>query len=332
MLRVVRVVVAALIAAVLLGDAIGQSTPTKPIKTTLCELVKTPEQFNGKLVQFRAEYVSDLQRTSFEDEKCGAVVAVGVSHIFDELKPGVGQYAYTEIADEQSDEFKHLDRLPWKTIEQPITVHLLKNENYLEFRKFVDAKYRWKDGGFCRNCPLYRTTVTATGRFDDFRKEWVAVRTDASAHPYIWGPGGPLMRFVLQSVSDVAATRIDPSVYSELKRRNVSDEEAHDLVCVLAGSCEGGDTVLLPANVRVDAGFYHLDVWNSISQVGFFDVDARTGDVWNGVICERFDSPSLVRLQRKIRKRIGLTEEEYRRIPKTGPMCEPEMPGVGRGK
>src|ERR1035441_2243234 len=138
----VQVVIGTMIAAALPGVMFGQANPDEAIKTTLCELVRTPEQFNGKMVQFRAEYVSDLQRTSFEDEKCGAVVAVGVSHIFDELKPGVGQYAYTEIADEQSDEFKHFDRLPWKTIEQPITVHLLKNENYEEFRKFVDAKYR----------------------------------------------------------------------------------------------------------------------------------------------------------------------------------------------
>jgi hypothetical protein len=37
---------------------------------------------------------------------------------------------------------------------------------------------------------------------------------------------------------------------------------------------------------------------------GFFLVDPRTGDVWNGVVCERYEPPALVKLQRVIRKRI----------------------------
>ncbi len=300
----------------------GQSAPNEPIKTALCDLTKDPSRFDGRIVEFRSEYVSDLGGARFVDEVCRAKVELGVSHVFDELKPGVGQYAYTETADQQSDEFQHFERLPWKTIQAPVTVRLLQDESYREFRKYADARFRWKDGGLCRSCPLYRTTVTATGRFDWFRKDWVAVRTDSAATPYIWA-GGPLMRFTLQSVSRVAAIRIDPTAYSKSKRRNVSNEEANDLVCALTGGCSDGGSVLLPLIQAADDGFYHFDVWSSTSHVGFFDVDARTGDLWNGVICMRFETPSLVQLQRVIRKRIGMTDNEYRTTTATGPICGP---------
>jgi hypothetical protein len=56
--------------------------------------------------------------------------------------------------------------------------------------------------------------------------------------------------------------------------------------------------------------------------LGFYEVDRKTGDVWNGVICERMKSPSLTRLQRAIRIRLGLTGSDYRKAPRSGPMCE----------
>jgi hypothetical protein len=318
--------------AVLPIPTFGQAKPNSPVQTTVCDLVKTPEPFDGKIVQFRAEYISNLQRASFVDDRCGAEIELGVGHVFDTLKPGVGQYAYTEVADQQSDEFKHFDRLPWRTIQRPVGVRLVQDENYQQFRKYVDAKFRWKDRGLCRNCPLYRTTVTATGRFDYFRKDWVAVRTDAAAAPYI-SSGNPLMRFTLQSVSSVVATPVGPSVYSTPRRRNVSVEEANDLVCVVTGGCADGSVELVGSKADVsspDSGFYAFQaLWTTAPpdinfNLGFFQVDPRTGDVWNGVICEKFTSPELLKLQRTIRQRTGLTDEEYRKTQKPGPMCEPE--------
>ena len=334
MTTAVQAVVAVIAASVLPGALFGQSSPNEPIKTTLCELVKQPASFAGMIVQFRAEYVAEFYRTGFVDKSCGGIeLEMGLHHVLDELRPGIGQYALTEVADEQSEEFRHFERLQWKTVEPPLPVRLVEDNNYRDFRKYVDAHFRWKDGGTCRNCPLFRTTVTAVGRFDYFWKDWLAVRTEPTATPYIWGPGGPLMRFVLQAVSDVTASPIDPSAYSQSGRRYISAEEASDLVCVLTGGCEDGSTSLMPPDQKPDSGFYHFDAWNSISHVGFFDVDARTGDVWSGVICEQLDSPSLVRLQRTIRKRIGMPDKEYKEISKTGPICEPgEKARVSRWK
>ena len=64
------------------------------------------------------------------------------------------------------------------------------------------------------------------------------------------------MRFVLQSVSDVVATPIDPAVYFSSKRRNVSDEERMIWrASLLAGGCEDGNTSLIPSHQEPERAF-----------------------------------------------------------------------------
>jgi hypothetical protein len=58
MIPAVRLVVAAVTACGMLvlsrGVVVGQTTVAEPIHTTLCAIVKAPEQFNFKMVHFRA--------------------------------------------------------------------------------------------------------------------------------------------------------------------------------------------------------------------------------------------------------------------------------------
>ena len=54
---------------------------------------------------------------------------------------------------------------------------------------------------------------------------------------------------------------------------------------------------------------------------GHYAVDAKTGDVWNALACEEFTSHELGKLQATIRKRIGLSDEEYRQLRRPGPGC-----------
>ena len=72
----------------------------EPIKASLCELVKAPERFNGRLVQVRAEYVSRFHWTGLKDESCNASIPLGTYHPLDDLGPGDGEYAFTKIADD----------------------------------------------------------------------------------------------------------------------------------------------------------------------------------------------------------------------------------------
>jgi hypothetical protein len=75
-------------------------------------------------------------------------------------------------------------------------------------------------------------------------------------------------------------------------------------------------------------GFYEFSVYGpsnpaGSSLIGHFLVDPRTGDVWDGIICQEHKTPALSRLQYAMRKRIGLSDADYRKMKRSpGPMCD----------
>jgi len=334
MTSTVHAVTAALIAAALPIAVPGQSTPNEPVKTALCELAQEPERFNGKMVEVRAGFVSRFQWEGFVDESCSAKLQIGVEYPLDDLKPEQGQYAFTTVADDN----EHPERLDWKPIPLTIPVHLKRDGNYRILRKYADAKFRWADGGVCRDCPLHRINVTATGRFDHFETGTVAVRPNPSTKAYQMSaaPEAPLSRFVLESVSDVTATPVDPAVYSATGLREISLEEANELLTAYLKLPEGN---LLKSGDMGYTGFYFFMAILGASKgpvgvlhVRYDAVDRKTGDVWNGVICQQIASHSLKKLQLTLRRRIGLTDDEYQKAKRPGPMCESGMPRVEPGK
>jgi hypothetical protein len=57
--------------------------------------------------------------------------------------------------------------------------------------------------------------------------------------------------------------------------------------------------------------------------VGNYAVDTETGDVWDAVIsCDEIRAQALRGLQKMIRKEIGLSESEYKRVKSKGRLCE----------
>ena len=184
---------------------------------------------------------------------------------------------------------------------------------------------------------MERIVVTAVARFDYFETQTISVRPNSQtkAFHYLAGddPNAPLGRLVLQSVSDVSATPVNPSVYSNQKPRNVSLEEAHELVKAFQKDHGEGGYALEKYEVKEYSEFEFFQAVPDPQRSRLhYAVDLRTGEVWDGVFCENLTSPSLKKLQNAIRIRIGLTQDEYRKAQRPGPMCEPEMPGVGRGK
>lgn len=74
--------------------------------------------------------------------------------------------------------------------------------------------------------------------------------------------------------------------------------------------------------------FYFFEAtWDNTGEgsvvIGHYAVDPRTGDVWDAVVCEELDSPSLRKLQQATRKRLGVTQKEYHKLRRPGPMCSP---------
>lgn len=147
------------------------------------------------------------------------------------------------------------------------------------------------------------------------------------------------IRAVVIAVIAAVLLPYNGSLYAEPRRRNVSLKEANDLVFAYLKStgCTNRTCWLERYHDVVGSDFYGFQgISNnphSSFNLGYYEVDPRTGDVWSGVVCERFEIPSVVRLQRTIRKRIGLTDVEYRKLQRPGPLCDPgDKPTVVRTK
>ncbi|MDR2011947.1 MAG: hypothetical protein LBQ20_02625 [Rhodanobacter sp.] len=58
-------------------------------------------------------------------------------------------------------------------------------------------------------------------------------------------------------------------------------------------------------------------------EVGFFAVDAYTGDVFDPVSgCAEYGGKKLETLQRKVRRSLHLTQAAYKKLKTRGPMCD----------
>jgi hypothetical protein len=66
---------------------------------------------------------------------------------------------------------------------------------------------------------------------------------------------------------------------------------------------------------------HDVDVNGNYPSLGSFAVDKRTGDVWDLIVCREYMSKSVTKLQQAIRKRLGITEDKYRKLRRPGPMC-----------
>jgi hypothetical protein len=113
-------------------------------------------------------------------------------------------------------------------------------------------------------------------------------------------------------------------------RRTITVNEAQDLVRALL---KPDAWTKLPGFVLYQAlfdaefqdfYFIHAESGKPPVAIGHYAVERTTGEVWDWVKCGRFNSPSLTAAQQALRKRIGLADEEYQRIRKPGPFCEPD--------
>ena len=132
---------------------------------------------------------------------------------------------------------------------------------------------------------------------------------------------------------------IDPSVYTATGLREISMEEASNLLTAFLKSRGFRGFGLEKSGDMGYTEFYFFMAILGASKgpvgvldVRYYSVDRKTGDVWDSGFCERFESLALTKLQRAIRQRIGLTEEAYRKLQREGPMCEPGMPRLGKVK
>jgi len=205
-------VVAFCVCVVLQDIAIGQEAIVESTMTSLCDLVKEPGRFNGKIVQLRADLVSGRHSPFFSDQTCGASVPWSLGRNEAVSTDVGGEYAFVHFW--QTQQF-FPEQLDWKPV-RPLPRVVLRADD--AYREVVQALGHMFDPSStedqCRYCPNYEIRVTVVGRFDYCATHVKAIRDTPGGPIRLAGVGcGPmaasLYQVVVQSVSDVVVKPID---------------------------------------------------------------------------------------------------------------------------
>jgi hypothetical protein len=199
-------------AAILSGPGFGQSQGDQPVKVALCEVLKSPERFNGKMVEIRAEalQIAIGLGEGLRDDACSGRLFFGGDG-FPALSGG-SEYAFINTPAD----LQHPERLVWKPIRLPPPVEFIRTEGFDEYKKYVFQRLKNPDGSTRFDCPAFDITMTVIGRFDYVDHSLVAIKENPSAKPSwrLAGFGhmqGSMSRLVWQSVLDVVVRPIAPS-------------------------------------------------------------------------------------------------------------------------
>jgi hypothetical protein len=92
---------------------------------------------------------------------------------------------------------------------------------------------------------------------------------------------------------------------------------------------QGYDTKKYPLDIErnegdnSEKGFYlyyvYVDTPERLVTIGFYGVNAETGDIWEGIGCKRLESTAVASLQKQIRDASGLSASELERLRNTNP-------------
>ena len=181
---------------VFLGLGLAQVKADEPIKTTVCELVKEPERFSGKMVSLNNRVLIGVEEFELSTSGCDGRKLDGVW-----LEHGKGPKR-------QPGAWCCGDMLPRDRLA------LVQSEQFHKFHSYLTAQ-REETGCYEGQCNAYEVTATLTGRFDSVKTE---LCPDGKSHCCKGGfghLGGFCARIVIQSVSYVVAKAVDPSVYEK---------------------------------------------------------------------------------------------------------------------
>jgi hypothetical protein len=144
--------------------------------------------------------------------------------------------------------------------------------------------------------------------------------------------------------AEAPSRAVDHSDHSSAEAREVTYAEAHDLLTAFLKVQPGA--VVKSGDLGYNEFYFFMADMGSVlcrpcarqGQKGvyvgnfqYYAVDRGTGDVWSAVFCERIARRKLSRLQAALRRRIGLTNAQYERLKRPGPLCEPGMPRAHSG-
>jgi len=127
---------------------------------------------------------------------------------------------------------------------------------------------------------------------------------------------------------------LSPGVSAQLigSQRQVSQKEAGDLVKTWLAS-QGYDTKSQRFILEPDPDhpgfpdFYFFspayEQSQSVPTLGHFAVNRNTGEVWDWELCQRMQSVALGAAQKSLRKKLGLSDQQYGKLSKLAPCSGP---------
>jgi hypothetical protein len=157
--------------------------------------------------------VSGFEVFTLADKACGSDFRIWLD-VTDSPPSAATEYAsISSVADA-----KHPEKLTWVAIEKRLPVTLNHDAEVKKLESYLTKEFTPERGSRCVGCPLYSVTVTITGRFDHSDRRLKAFRDKngkivgfgAVAYGHL---GAWQSRLVMGSVSEITATKIDPSIY-----------------------------------------------------------------------------------------------------------------------
>jgi hypothetical protein len=174
------------------------------VDTTVCEILKNPVAFNGKLVKIKGTVAAGFDQFVVKGADCGQKVdAIWLSYP-EGTKAKAGPAAVLQL--QPAKNFTGTVA----AAEQRAAVTLEKSKDFKQFDSLLSTPF--KGDGMCLGCGRYTVTATLVGRLDGVKAG--ILRDKAGKIAAIDGFGNLnayKARLVLQSVSDVTPQEIDYS-------------------------------------------------------------------------------------------------------------------------
>ncbi len=234
------------VAGLFLG--VGLGLHAQVVDTTVCNVVKQPESFKGKMVRIKGTVVAGFDEFAIEDAtdpNCGYPVnAIWISYP-QGTKGKAGAAAIVEVQPARNFTGKYTP--PART-----AVTLDKSKDFKQFDSLLAQKHE-KGDDMCLGCARYEVTATLVGRLDSVAD--AGLKYDAAGKIIDFGGFGNMnaypARLVLESVTDVTPMEFDYSKTDEASKGDVMPGPPSDLISAIAAVQK--TAAALPASPTKDA-------------------------------------------------------------------------------
>lgn len=212
------------------------------VDTTVCEILKNPVSFNGKIVKITGTVAAGFDQFVIKGADCGQKVdAIWLSYP-EGTKAKAGPAALLEL--QPAKNFTGTVA----AAEPRAAVTLEKSKDFKQFDSLLSTPF--KGDGMCLGCGRYTVTATLIGRLDGVK---AGIQRDKAGKIIAIDGFGNMnaysARLVLQSVSGVASQEIDYSKSAEATR---GDRPPDPDAPILEGQAPGTMTLDRPGGSASD--------------------------------------------------------------------------------